>query len=94
MTSRSSWELAAAIVLPLVSLTIYLVWIWPRPRGTSFAAESGPYVVCLLTGVPFAWRVAARAGRVWLVALYVVVGFVALWLYASMTLCGVRNVCL
>lgn len=92
MTPRSRWELAAAIALPLVCLTIYLLWIWPRPRGTSFAAESGPYVVCLLTGIPFAWRAAGR--KWWLLALYVAAGFIGLWVYALMMLCGVRNVCL
>lgn len=93
MTAKHRWELAAAIGLPLVALTAYLIWVWPRPRGTSIGADLAPYVVCLLLGLPFVWPL-ARAGRGWLVPVYLLVEFVGLWFYAVMVLCGVRGVCL
>ena len=88
------WKFVAAIGLPLMTMTAYLLWIWPRPHGTSLMAEIGPYVLSMLTGLPFAWRLAPRSGR-WALALaYLVGGFVLLWIYALAVLCGVRGVCL
>jgi RsiW-degrading membrane proteinase PrsW (M82 family) len=92
---RDRWNSTAAISLPLLTITAYLFWLWPRPRGTSVLAEVGPYVVSLLTGLPFAWRLArSRAARWWLLFAFLVGGFVVLWVYAAAVLCGVRGVCL
>lgn len=91
---KRRWLWAAAIGLPVLTMTVYLLWVWPRPRGTSLLAEVGPYVVSLVTGVPFAWRLTRRAGRWWLLLAGLVVGFALLWIYAAAVLCGVRGVCL
>jgi hypothetical protein len=82
------------LLLPIGVMTAYLLWIWPRPSGASFLAETGPYLLSLLTGVPFAVSLARSRGRVLLVLAYLVVGFVILWVYALAVLCGVRGVCL
>ncbi|HUL02801.1 MAG TPA: hypothetical protein VLV16_06170 [Gemmatimonadales bacterium] len=82
------------IALPILTITAYLLFVWPRPRGTSVVAEVGPYLLSLLTGLPFAVGVARGAGRALMVLAYVVGGFVVLWIYAALVLCGVRNVCL
>jgi hypothetical protein len=94
MTTRGRWYWAATIVLPIITLGAYLLWIWPRPRGTSILAESGPYFLSLMTGLPFAWVLSREHGRTRLVLLYLAVGFVLLWWYALAVLCGVRGVCL
>ncbi len=91
---RAPWPLVGMIALPLVAMTIYLLWIWPRPSGASFLAEVGPYLLCLLTGLPFLFVVAHGGRRALLALLYLVGGFVALWIYAVAVLCGVRGVCL
>jgi hypothetical protein len=94
MTLKNRWTLAAAIGLPLIVITAYLLWVWPRPRGTSVSAETGPYVLSLLTGLPFAWSLTSRSGRRALVLAFLVGGFVLLSLYALVVLCTVRGVCL
>ena len=94
MTPKNRWALVAAIGLPIISITIYLLWIWPRPRGTSTLADTAPYVVSLLTGLPFAWSLTKRSGRGVIVVAYLVGGFILLWIYALAVLCGVRGVCL
>jgi hypothetical protein len=81
-------------MLPIVAMTIYLLWIWPRPSGASFLAETGPYLLSLLTGLPFAFFLARGARRVFVIFVYLVIGFAILWLYALTILCGVRGVCL
>jgi hypothetical protein len=86
--------LAATISFPLITVTAYLLWVWPRPHGTSLLAEVGPYGLSLLTGLPFAWALGRRRGRAWFLIAYLAGGFVLLWLYAVAVLCGVRGVCL
>lgn len=92
--THDRWALAAAIGLPFISMTAYLLWVWPRPRGTTFMAETGPYVLSLLTGLPFVWRRAGRGGRWLLVPAFLAGGFVLLWIYALAVLCAARGVCL
>jgi Kef-type K+ transport system membrane component KefB len=85
---------AGAIGLPLATLTVYLLQFWPWPRGNSFPAELGPYLLSLLTGLPFVWRLTRRSGRIAMVLAFLGGGFILLWLYALAVLCGVRGVCL
>jgi hypothetical protein len=80
--------------LPIISLTAYLLWIWPRPTGTSLFAEVGPYFISLLTGLPFALGLTCGPHRIALVLAFFLVGFVVLFFYAMAVLCGIRNVCL
>jgi hypothetical protein len=94
MTARDRWAWAAAIGLPLIVMTAYLLWVWPRPTGSSAVAQLGPYVLSLLTGLPFALSVARRSGRGVTLFAFLAGGFVLLWLYALAVLCGVRGVCL
>lgn len=94
MTAKDRWLLAATIGFPLLTITAYLLWIWPSPHGTSVVAELAPYLVSLLTGLPFAWAGARGRGRAWLILAYLGGGFVVLWVYAVLVLCGVRGVCL
>ena len=94
MTLKNRWALAAAIGLPLITITAYLLWVWPRPRGTSVMAETGPYMLSLLTGFPFAWSLARRSGHRAFVLAFLAGGFVLLWLYALVVLCTARGVCL
>lgn len=94
MTSRDRWHLTGAIGLPWMAITAYLLWIWPRPRGTSLWAELGPYLLSLAVGLPFAWRLSRGDGRGWAVPVFLAVGFALLWIYALAVLCGVRGVCL
>lgn len=94
MTDSDRWALTGAISLPLAAITAYLLWIWPRPSGSSVIAQVAPYVFSLLTGVPFVASLARRHGRAWLVLVFLVGGFVVLWVYALAMLCGVRGVCL
>lgn len=94
MTVKDRWALAAAIGLPLTTITAYLLWVWPLPRGSSVIAQTGPYVLSLLTGLPFAWRLTRRSGRVAILLAFLAGGFVLLWLYALALLCGVRGMCL
>jgi len=91
---KDRWTVAAAIGLPLITMTAYLLWVWPRPQGNSVAAQVGPYVLSLLTGAPFAFRLARRSGRGVLLLAFFAGGFIVLWLYALAVLCGVRGVCL
>lgn len=91
---RNRWALAATIGFPLIAMTAYLLWIWPRPRGNSLIIETGPYVLSLLTGLPFAWSLTGRSGRWVLILVFLAGGFVFLWLYALVVLCSVRGVCL
>lgn len=93
MTAGLRWQWAAMIGLPLISITIYLLWLWPTP-GTSDLAELVPYLVSLLTGFPFFWIVSRGPARRWLVPVYVLAGLTILFVYAIALLCGVRNVCL
>lgn len=94
MTARDRWALAAAIGLPLIAMTGYLLWIWPRPAGNSVIAQTGPYLLSLLTGVPFVLRLTRRSGRAMILIAFLAGGFVLLWLYALAVLCGVRGKCL
>jgi hypothetical protein len=94
MTVKNRWALAAAIGLPLIAMTAYLLWLWPRPRGTSLIAETGPYILSLLTGLPFAWSLAPRSRRPVVLLAFLAGGFILLWLYALVILCGLRGVCL
>jgi len=94
VTGKHRWCLAAAISLPLFAMTIYLLWIWPRPHGTSALTQIGPYLLSLLTGLPFFWIIAGGPRRGWLLVAYLIGGFVLLWIYALGMLCGVRGVCL
>jgi hypothetical protein len=80
--------------LPIISLTAYLLWIWPRPTGTSLFAEVGPYFISLLTGLPFALGLTRGPHRMGLILVFFLVGFVVLFFYAMAVLCGIRNVCL
>lgn len=82
------------IALPLLAMTIYLRWAWPRPAGSSFLAQTGPYLLSLLTGSPFVLAFASQGNRVLSLVAYFAVGFVLLWIYALAILCGVRGVCL
>jgi hypothetical protein len=91
---RDRWSIAAAIVVPFVIMTVYLVWIFPWPPGGSLRAELAPYVLSLLSGVPFAWGLTRRSGRWWLLIVALFAGFAALWIYALAVLCGVRGYCL
>ncbi len=94
MLTTRRWALVAMIGCPLLSMTAYLLWIWPRPRGGSVIAELLPYAASLLAGLPFAWVASAgRTRALWLLA-YLAGGFVVLWIQALAILCGVRNVCL
>ena len=79
---------------PIITLTAYLLWIWPRPTGTSLFVEVLPYFISLLTGLPFALRVMYRPHRMGLILAFLGVGFVVLWIYALIVLCLVRDVCL
>lgn len=94
MTRKNRLALAAAFGLPLITMTAYLLWVWPRPHGASPIAETSPYVLSLLTGLPFAWSRTGRQGRGLLLLAFLVGGFVLLWLYALVVLCTVRGVCL
>lgn len=94
MNRKNRLALAAAVGLPLITMTAYLLWVWPRPHGTSAIAETGPYVLSLLTGLPFVWSFAGRRERGLLLLAFLVGGFVLLWLYALVVLCTVRGVCL
>ncbi|MBZ5590036.1 MAG: hypothetical protein LAO05_15890 [Acidobacteriia bacterium] len=94
MNVKTRWSLTAAIGLPFIAMTAYLLCVWPRPSGNSPLAVMGPYVVSLLTGLPFAWGPTRRSGRWWLLLAVFVSGFVLLWIYALAVLCGVRGVCL
>ena len=94
MTVKDRWYLAATIGLPLVTITGYLLWLWPRPRSTSLLAEVGPYLVSLLTGLPSAWILNRGPARAWLLLTFLGGGFVLLWFYAVAVLCAVRGACL
>lgn len=86
--------LAGALGLPLITMTAYLLWVWPRPHGTSVIAQTGPYVLSLLTGLPFVWSLTGRPGRALIVGAFLMGGFVLLWLYALLVLCAIRGTCL
>lgn len=86
--------LAGMVACPLLAMTIYLVWLWPRPAGASFLAQTGPYLLSLLTGAPFVFLLARGAARALALLLFFVLGFAVLWIYALAILCGVRGVCL
>jgi hypothetical protein len=94
MTVKDRWALVAAIGLPLTAITAYLLWVWPLPRGSSVIAETGPYVLSLLMGLPFAWSLTRPSGRAAILLAFLAGGFVLLWLYALAVLCGVRGICL
>jgi hypothetical protein len=94
VTVKARWYLAATIGLPLISITTYLLWLWPRPAGASVVAQVGPYLVSLLTGLPFAWILTRGPGRAWLLVAFLGGGLMLLWVYALAVLCGVRGVCL
>jgi hypothetical protein len=81
------------IVCPLAAMTIYLVWLWPGPSSTPVLAQTGPYLISLLTGAPFVLALARRR-RALALLLYLAGGFVLLWVYALAILCGIRGMCL
>lgn len=83
-----------ALGLPLLTMTAYLLWVWPWPPGASAAAQTAPYLLSLLTGMPFAWGLAGRRARWAVLLVFLLLGFVALWLYALLVLCLVRGMCL
>ena len=91
---KSAWRLAGMPGLPIITLTAYLLWVWPRPAGTSLFAQVGPYFISLLTGLPFALGLTRGRHRITLVLAFFVVGFVLMFFYAVAVLCGIRNVCL
>jgi hypothetical protein len=93
VTVSFRWYLAAMICLPLLSITVYLLWLWPTP-GASQLAEFVPYLLSLMTGLPFFWIVSRGPARWWLCLVYLLAGFTILFFYAVGVLCGVRNVCL
>lgn len=84
---------AAMVAVPLILITGYLLWIWPRPSGTSWVAQLGPYLVSLLAGLPFALLL-GRSGRPWVPVAFLIGGSVMLWIYAVVVLCWARGVCL
>lgn len=92
------WHLAAMISLPLITITAYLLWLWPHPNYGASAlaqiADAVPYLLSLLTGLPFAWIISRGPDRGWLLLAFFGGGFVALFFYAVAILCGVRGVCL
>ena len=94
MTVKNRWTVAGAIGLPLATMTAYLLWVWPWPRGNSVMAQTGPYVLSLLTGLPFVWRLTRPSGRIAILLAFFLGGFVLLWFYALAVLCGARGVCL
>lgn len=94
MTVKERWTLAAAIGLPFLAMTAYLVLVWPRPAGNSMIAETAPYVLSLLTGVPFVLRLTRRSGRGLFLLAFLAGGLVLLWVYALAVLCGMRGMCL
>ncbi|ACL74051.1 hypothetical protein [Thioalkalivibrio sulfidiphilus] len=88
-------ELIAMIGLPILTLTLYLLWIWPSPRSTSFFVELTPYLICLLTGFPFALAIGRAVHHpIFISLLYLVIGLVATYSYAIAFLCAVRDICL
>ncbi len=94
MTRRQRFALVAAIGFPVMTITVYLLWIWPQPRTTSVIADTAPYLLSLLTGLPFVWKLTGGLPRGLLVVVFLTGGFVVLWVYALAILCGVRGVCL
>ena len=94
MTEKKRWALAAALGFPFAAITAYLLWVWPWPHGSSVIAQTGPYLLSLLTGLPFAWSLTQQSGRWLILVAFLAGGFILLWLYALAILCGVRNVCL
>ena len=94
MTVSQRWTWVAAIGLPLAIMTVYLLWVWPRPHGNSAIVQTAPYALSLLTGVPFVLRLTRRSSRVVFLVAFLAGGFVVLWLYALAVLCGARGVCL
>lgn len=91
---KSTWRAAGMLAFPIITLTAYLLWVWPRPSGTSLFAEVGPYLISLLTGLPFALGLTRRPHRIALVLAFFVVGYVVMFVYSVAVLCGIRNVCL
>jgi hypothetical protein len=94
VTVKERLYLAATVGLPLISITTYLLWLWPRPHGASVLAQVGPYLLSLVTGLPFAWILTRGPGRTWLLVAFLGGGLILLWVYALAVLCGVRGVCL
>ena len=94
MSPPNRGALAAAIGLPLLTMTVYLLWIWPWPPGNSFAAQTAPYLASLLTGLPFVWRLSGRSGRGVILFAFLAGGFGLLWIYALAILCAARGACL
>jgi hypothetical protein len=81
--------------LPILVLTVYILWIWPRPVSTSFWVEVSPYLISLLTGLPFAIGLGRAIHHTLSVMLaYLGTGFVVLWVYAMVVLCLFRGMCL
>jgi hypothetical protein len=94
MQSGRRWLLLGMIALPTACMTVYLLWIWPRPAGTSFLAQTGPYLLCLSIGAPFAWLLSRSGRRLLTLFVYLIVGFFLMWIYALAVLCGFRGACL
>lgn len=87
-------RLLGAVAVSLAVQTVYLIWIWPRPSGTSFLAEVAPYFLSLLAGLPFLGPLARGPRGLLVVSAFLVLGFAFLWIYSLGVLCGVRGVCL
>jgi len=85
---------AVALGVSLCVQSGYLMWVWPRPEGSTLVAQLGPYLVSLLAGMPFASLFAWQRRRVWPIAVFLVGGLVVLWIYSVGFLCAVRNACL
>lgn len=85
---------AAALVATLAVHTVYLLWVWPWPPGASAAGQLLPYLVSLLAGLPFIARLARRRRQFRPLPLFLLAGFVVLWLYSLTLLCAVRGMCL
>jgi hypothetical protein len=92
---RPRWHIALMLLGPILAQSVYLLWIWPRPHGSGFIREVGPYLASLAFGLPFVlWIVRGAAQRIVASVVYVVVGFWVLFFFSMAVLCGVRGECL
>lgn len=88
-------QLVGMIALPILVLTVYILWIWPWPPGASLFIDLAPYLISLLTGFPLALGLGRAIRHRGSVALfYLIVGFVVLYIHAIFVLCAFRNMCL
>ena len=59
-----------------------------RARVVHRLSPKRPYLLSLLTGLPSALFLARGARRVFVISVYLMIGFAVLWLYALAILCG------